>query len=249
MNEMTISDDILTLYYYRDGLTAAERIRVQAALERDVALRERYQQVCADLDSFGAPEPVSAAPDAVARWHDSIDRAARIEHQRAAPPERAFHLPSFTWGAVVASALVVGIGIGSYLSGNQVPEPSINDGVADNVVPEPASPSATFARGLAVHLRESRQELAGLPIAASSERAMLITHMIQQNRMFERAAVENGSQDLARVLRAFEPILAQLAAEDISPEDAEALQAQLAFELNVVLTKYGRNASEETGPI
>ena len=78
---------------------------------------------------------------------------------------------------------------------------------------------------------------------------MLLTHMIQQNRMFERAAVENGSQDLARVLRAFEPILVRLAAEDISPQDAEALQAQLAFELNVVLTKYRRNASEDAGPI
>jgi DNA-binding FadR family transcriptional regulator len=100
-----------------------------------------------------------------------------------------------------------------------------------------------------VHLQESRQELAGLPVEASSERAMLITHMIQQNRMFGHAAVENGSQDLARILRAFEPILVQLAADDISPEEAEALQAQLAFELNVVLTKFGRNASDGTGPI
>jgi hypothetical protein len=249
MNEMAINDDTLTLYYYRDGLTAAERARVQAALERDVALRERYEQLCADLGGLAAPAPVSATPDAVARWHDSIERAARFEHQRTTPRERAFHLPSFTWGAVVAAALVVGIGIGSYLSGNHVPEPSINDGVAGNDVPAPTSPSATFARGLAVHLQESRQELAGLPIEASSERAMLLTHMIQQNRMFERAAVENGSQDLARVLRAFEPILVQLAAEDISPEDAEALQAQLAFELNVVLTKYGRKASEDAGPI
>ena len=249
MNEIVIDDDTLTLYYYRDGLTAAERARVQAALERDVALRERYAQLCTDLGGFAAPEPVSAAPDTIARWHDSIERAARIEHQRTTPRERAFHLPSFAWGAVVAAALVVGIGIGSYLSGNQVPEPSINDGVAGHDLPAPTYPSATFARGLAVHLQESRQELAGLPIEANSERAMLLTHMIQQNRMFERAAVENGSQDLARVLRAFEPILVKLAAEDISPEDAEALQAQLAFELNVVLTKYGRNASEDAGPI
>jgi hypothetical protein len=41
----------------------------------------------------------------------------------------------------------------------------------------------------------------------------------------------------------------RLAANDMTPEDAEALQAQLAFELNVMLTKLGKNASESTGPI
>ena len=64
-----------------------------------------------------------------------------------------------------------------------------------------------------------------------------------------RAAEEHNSNDLARVLRAFEPILLRLAADDISEREAEALQAQLAFELNVMLTKLGRNLSEETGPI
>jgi DNA-binding FadR family transcriptional regulator len=67
--------------------------------------------------------------------------------------------------------------------------------------------------------------------------------------MFERAAEQNDSKDLARVLRAFEPVLMRLAADDITVEDAEALQAQLAFELNVVLTKLRGNVSEVTGPI
>jgi hypothetical protein len=46
------------------------------------------------------------------------------------------------------------------------------------------------------------------------------------------------------VLRAFEPILLQLSEQDIAPEDAEALRAQLAFELQVMLTKLSRDASE-----
>ena len=87
-------------------------------------------------------------------------------------------------------------------------KPSIDNGMVDDrSFRSPPPPSGAFARGLQVHLRESRQELAGLPADADSERAMLITHMIQQNRMFERAAVQNDSEDLARVLRAFEPIL------------------------------------------
>jgi hypothetical protein len=48
------------------------------------------------------------------------------------------------------------------------------------------------------------------------------------------------------VLRAFEPILLRLAATDIAPEDAEALRAQLAFELKIMLTKLERGSSKET---
>ena len=249
MNESTISDDILILYYYEDGLSETQRAEVQAAMRQDVAMRARYEQLRADLDVLGGQEGESAAPDAVARWHDSIDRAARMEHQRATPRGPTFLLPSFTWGAALAATLVVGIGIGNYLSGRGAIEPPIDDYVAGNVDPVPRSASATFARGLAVHLRETRRELENLPDDASSERTMLVSQMIRQNRMFERAAAEKDSEDIARVLRALEPILVQLASTDLSPAEARALQAQLAFELNVVLTKYGRNASDETGPI
>ena len=245
-----MNDDILVLYYYRDGLTDAERVRVQATLEEDANLRARYEELCSDMGAFdAAAKPAAVAPDIVARWHGSLERAARMEEQRMSPAKRVFHLPSFGWGAAMAATLALGIGIGTFFSGNDATNPTIDNGIVDTAIPEPATPSAAFARGLAVHLRESRQELAGLPAGADSERAMLITQMIQQNRMFERAAAQNDSQDLARVLRAFEPILQRLAADDISREDAEALQQQLAFELNVMLTKLGRNVSEETGPI
>jgi hypothetical protein len=62
--------------------------------------------------------------------------------------------------------------------------------------------------------------------------------------MFERAAAEKNAPNLARVLRAFEPILLKLASEDIAPQDAEALRAQLTFELKVMLTKLEQKPSE-----
>jgi len=244
-----MNDDILTLYYYKDGLTETELLQVQSALEKDASLRARYEQLCADFARFDAPDTVAVAADVTARWHDSIDRAARIEQQRKQPAGRSLHLPSFAWGSVVAAALVVGIGLGFYLSEQKEQEPVFDPGMIVNVTPEMRSPSVAFARGLQVHLRESRHDLAALPADAGEERAMLIMHMIQQNRLFERAAEQNDAGDLARVLRAFEPILMQLAANDMTPEDAEALQAQLAFELNVMLTKLRKNASESTGPI
>ena len=56
----------------------------------------------------------------------------------------------------------------------------------------------------------------------------LIMNIIGQNRLFERAAEVNDSQDIARVLRAFDLVLVRLASEDLSPEEAAALQAKLA---------------------
>jgi hypothetical protein len=57
--------------------------------------------------------------------------------------------------------------------------------------------------------------------------------------------VQNNAPNLARVLRAFEPILLQLASDDIAPQDMEALRKQLAFELKVMLTKLESAPSEQ----
>ena len=99
-----------------------------------------------------------------------------------------------------------------------------------------------------VYFRDSSLELQGLPDAGNGERTELVLQLIAQNRAFARLAVENEAPDLARVLRAFEPILTRLAAEDITAEESEALRAQLAFELNVMLTKLTREASEYITP-
>ncbi len=74
----------------------------------------------------------------------------------------------------------------------------------------------------------------------------MVNQIINQNRLFERAAEQNDADDLARVLRAFEPVLVRLAEEDLSDAEAEALRAKLAFELNVMLTKLSRDASNVT---
>jgi hypothetical protein len=116
----------------------------------------------------------------------------------------------------------------------------------DPEIMAPAAIPGAFTRGVQVHFRDTFQELSSLPAESAADRSMLALQIIEKNRFFERAAIQNNSQSLARVLRAFEPVLLQLAAEDISPEDAAALQAQLVFELNVLLTKLSRDASNET---
>jgi hypothetical protein len=99
---------------------------------------------------------------------------------------------------------------------------------------------------LQVHLRDTQQDIATIPGSSAEERALLALQIVQQNRLFVQAAEHNNADSLARVLRAFEPILLRLAATDIAPEDAEALRAQLAFELKIMLTKLERGSSKET---
>lgn len=177
----------------------------------------------------------------VQQWHDAIDAAAALERSRADSPRASWHSGSFFWGMAVAAALAVGIAVG-FLASNS------GDRTDPGYVVEQQSPSkatpAAFTRGLQQHFRNSRDELSR--IDGSDQSLILVMRLIEQNRLFETAAEQNNAPQLARVLRAFEPILLQLAATDIAPEDAEALRAQLSFELNVMLTKLAQESSEET---
>lgn len=178
----------------------------------------------------------------VEQWHSAIDEAAALERGRQQQARPSWHPGSFFWGAAVTAALAVGIGIGFVLSGdNRV---ATEAPVIANLEPGVRATPAAFTRGLAVHLRDSRQQIANLD--ENTDSSPLIMQIIEQNRLFELAASHNNAPKLARVLRAFEPILLQLAAEDIAPEDAEALRAQLAFELNVMLTKLANKPSDES---
>ena len=175
----------------------------------------------------------------VEQWHSAIDEAAALERGRQ---QQSWHPGSFFWGAAVTAALAIGIGIGFVLSGdNGVPT---QGPMIANLEPSVKATPAAFTRGLAVHLRDSRQQIANLD--DSTDRTMLVLQIIEQNRMFESAAKHNNAPKLARVLRAFEPVLLQLAASDIAPENAEALRAQLAFELNVMLTKLASESSDQS---
>ncbi len=180
----------------------------------------------------------------VHQWHDAIDEAAALERGREKEPEQHWHPTSFFWGVAVSAALAIGVGIGFFVSDG-------NDSLPDQETPlvagnttQPNVIPAAFTRGLQVHLRDSRQQLSSLD--QSTDSILLVLRIIEQNRLFETVAEQNDAPELARVLRAFEPILLQLAASDIAPEDAEALRAKLAFELNVMLTKLARVSSNET---
>ena len=238
-----MNDDTLLLYYYNDGLSSQKRRQVEAAINADPDVATQYEALCQQLNAMEEPRLQSVPSHTVQRWHDSIDLAARQDNVSHRQPNRSINLLSFAWGAAFAATLAVGIGLGVYFSGGAGTAPAI---VAENLLTENLATPAAFTRGVSMYLRDTHQELTTLPAETAADRTMLVLQIIEQNRLFERAAERNNSQSLARVLRAFEPILLRLAADDITPEDAEALRAQLAFELNVMLTKLSRDASNDS---
>ena len=190
-----------------------------------------------EFDALGLDREIAAPSHMQQRWHDSIDLAAQREQTELRRSGRTFNFMSFFWGAAVSTALALGIGIGVFLSGG--PE-SIEPN--EYVVQDRAG---EFGRVLRVHLRDTQDDITSMPIDTPEDRTTLVLQIIQQNRLFEQAAERNDADSLARVLRAFEPILLKLAATDIAPQDAAALREQLAFELKVMLTKIERDTSKE----
>jgi len=238
-------DDRLILYYYDDGLSKQEKQQIETALANDADLAARFRELQRELSAFDPGEVPAVATHVEQRWHDSVDRAARTEQNALRKQGNGFSFLSFFWGAAITASLAVGVAIGVYISGGSSTAPIIDSVVVDTTTNAPTVIPAAFTRGLQVHLRDSQRGISTLPSQSDADRVQLIMAILEQNRLFERAAEQKNSPGLARVLRAFEPILVRLAAEDIAPEDAEALRAQLAFELNVMLTKIARETSEE----
>jgi hypothetical protein len=236
-----MNEDKLILYYYRDGLSNRERQAITDAIARDPDVARAYEALCRELGELDVDSPATPPSHMVQRWHDSIDLAADASNPR--PARTFFHTGSFIWGSVVTAVLVLGIAIGVLISGNGTgvaPDALMTDSPAAT----PAGPQA-ITRGLQVHLRETGRDLSNLQSADASSRALLIRSMIDQNRLYERAAEINGAPGLARLLRAFDLVLQQLAAENISPEEAAALQTKLLFEMNAMLTKLASDSSNE----
>jgi hypothetical protein len=240
-----MNDAQLLLYYYDDGLSAQEREAIRVAIERDELVAARYRRLEKDLAALAA-EPGERVPeDLRQRLHAAVDRAADLERGREVRRPARSHWSSFLLGAGLAAALAAAVGLGLRQAGTPAPPDLTPMADAGTVAEEP---EPAFERAMQVYFRDSSLELQDLPDAGNGERTELIMQLIKQNRAFARLAVDNRAPDLARVLRAFEPILTRLAAHDITAEESEQLRAKLAFELNVMLTKLTREASEYVTP-
>lgn len=241
-----INEETLTLYYYDDGLTENERRDVELALVRHPNLAAKYAELRHQFESWREPDEHRIPSHLVYRWQDSIKDAAMREStdlQQSNAPRTSY---SLAWGGAVSVALAIGIGIGVYFSTNTQVDPVVDNHIAGSPVVVDFAVPVSFTRGLQLHLRDSEREITGLTVDSSGDRTALVMQIIEQNRVFERSAKLNNSANLARLLRAFEPILMRLASDDLAPADAAALRSQLSFELNVMLTKMAQDTSNDS---
>jgi hypothetical protein len=210
-----ISDDDLLLYYYRDGLDPIERARVATALARDPELAQRLHRLVAQLDTAAEMPDVPVPAHVRQRWQGALATRARPR-------------PSFRWQAIAATVALLAVLLTVWVSMKPAPERVAHETSPTAATPDPAA----YERGLRWHLANTEQRLANLDNAQPDERARLIAAIIEQNRMYALAAERANEPQLARVLRAFTPILESLT--DERRETSAADIAQLSFEMRVM---------------
>jgi len=221
-----ISEDELLLYFYRDGLSDIRQAQITALLISDQQLAARYQLIRAELAQIPAATPIAPSAAAQMRWQ------LRLQ-QRAAPADA----PRARWPLALAGAtiMLLGMAIGTRIAENQAPLVTS---------PQVSNNSGTpLRRGLHSHFADARSVLASLPGDDPEQRRALLNDIVEQNQLFERAALAQGDERLARVLRAFEPVLIELA-QAPSDGSSDAARAQLEFELTIMQTKLSRSPSK-----
>jgi hypothetical protein len=225
-----ISDDDLILYYYRDGLDAAERARIAATLSAQPELAQRLHQLVARLDAAAAVTPdVDVPAERMRRWQTALDQAASGPTTRASVSTRQAFKP-IPWLAAAATVVLAIAAVFQFRHDTAQPSPKTA------AVSPPAETGSPYARGLKSHLASTERQLASLESASPEERARLVETIIEQNRIYAQAAERAGEPQLARVLRAFSPVLESLQTGEADPADS---LDQLAFELRVMQGRLG----------
>lgn len=226
-----ISDDDLLLYYYRDGLDAADRARIGTALAERPELAQRLHRLVAQLDTVAEMAEVPVPAHIEQRWQSALDRAAAHSSSAAAATTGSRFRTSFRWQALAATLVAVAILATIQVSLQSQPD-RVGAAPPTSTQATSAADASAYERGLNWHLASTEQRLASLENAQPEERAQLIETIIEQNRLYALAAERANEPQLARTLRAFTPILESLANER---RDADASDvAQLNFELRVV---------------
>ena len=228
-----INDEQLLLYYYRE-LDAADHARISAALAEQPELARRLHALVAKLDAAAALPEVPVPEEAQQRWRAALEQASRTNNLEKAPVVRRTASP-LRWQLAAAAAVVAALAFG-ILHKTQAPVVA-----PPTLAAETQEPSA-YENGLKFHLASTERRLANLGDATPEERARLVDTIIGQNRIYALAAERAGEPQLARVLRAFTPVLEDLASGN-SQTSAASID-QLNFELRVMQARLGAGKTQ-----
>jgi hypothetical protein len=224
-----ISDGDLLLYYYRDGLEPDERARIGAALAEQPEVAQRLHRLVSRLDAVAAIPEVPVPAETLTRWRAALDQVATSQSVRA---PREIRRPSLNVRWLAAAAVML-VAIVSVFQFTRQPSPERTAEVTTTTTPPTTGQPAgsAYERGLKSHLASTEQQLASLESATPEDRKRLIESIVEQNRIYALAADRANEPQLARVLRAFSPVLESLKQPDAN---ADASVAQLAFEFRVM---------------
>jgi hypothetical protein len=234
-----IRDEDLLLYHYGEGLDPALRAEVAAQLRADAGLVQRFRQLLADLEAVSSQSQVSAPAATRARWSAHLQAAAAAEARGARKPA-VWRSPR--WSVVLAT--VAALGVGMYIGSDMRTSPAVPDMVA--VAAADSAPNGSFERGLRLHLAQTERLLVGLDSTDPATRANLLNDVIEQNRLFARAATLAKEDRLARVLRSFDALLVEMAGESVDSTALQSNSDRLGFELAVMQTKLAQAPSKAT---
>jgi hypothetical protein len=235
-----IRDEDLLLHHYGEGLAPAERERIDVALAADALLVQRKRRLLADLEAIGSQSRATASAQAHARWRAAL--AAAADETRSTGRKPDVHRWRFAPALAVAAAMVIGVVIGTrWPSVPAEVSPPLSETViaANDTVPN-------FRRGLQLHFAETERLLVDVADADVATRERLLADVIEQNRLFARAADRAGEDKLARVLRAFDALLLAMADESLDADALKMQEQRLDFELSVMQTKLAQAASKPT---
>ncbi len=237
-----ISDDDLLLYYYRDGLDALDRARIGAALSEQPELAQRLHRLVARLDAAASTPEVPVPEHIQQRWQAALQRARGNATRAASAGRRPFASPR--WLATAAAVAVLAIVVILQVARQPSPTQTAGDAppAATEIVAGTDEEATPYERGLRYHLASTERQLTKLDGAGPDERARLIATIIEQNRLYALAAERAGEPQLARVLRAFAPVLESLARTPGEPS-ASSL-ARLNFELRVIQARLNAGADK-----
>jgi hypothetical protein len=232
-----ITDDELLLYYYRE-LETPERARIGAALAAQPELAQRLHRLVSRLDAAAASPEVPVPLPFQQRWEMALARAGQ-EPSRPVARRPLFSQP--LWLGAVAAVLVVAFAAVFTFTR---PDPATDPLTASRQLPASNGDEQSYENGLKWHLASTERQLASLGQASPEERTRLVETIIGQNRLYALAAERAGEPQLARVLRAFTPILEDVAAGR-SKSTAGDL-AQLNFELRIMQARLGSDSRAAT---
>ncbi|MBB6093902.1 hypothetical protein HNQ60_002783 [Povalibacter uvarum] len=237
-----ISDNDLLLYYYRDGLDASERARIASALSEQPELAARLHRLVAKLDASAAIPDVPVPAHVQRRWQVALERAAA---DGASPERKApvgfFAPPRWRMAAAVCAVALLIVSVKVMTP----PAPEMLTNAAEDPTTSSATDSLAYERGLRWHLASTERQIGNLSEITDAERRQMIEAIIEQNRLYAIAAERANEPQLARVLRAFTPLLEQVAAEGSDRSAGEV--AQLNFELKVMQARLNAATTEQPG--